>query len=234
MLYNDPWLSLNERPKSLEIILHSAEVGPPTGDFQPVRILTSRGTVEGRLYAVTRARQGVVLAGGGRGTWDGPAHGLYPRLGAALRHRAIPTLRVGYRDPTSLDECVLDVLAAVGFLESERIHAIALVGHDVGGPVVMRAAAVSPAVRAVATLAPQSDRLHTDEIRPECPLLLIHGTDDDAVPPAISTELAETANQPNRLALYSGAGQRLGEVAHDVYTSLLNWLIGQFRGRSTH
>ncbi len=197
-------------------------------------VLTSRGTVDARLYAATRAAHAVVLAGGERGGWDSPAHALYPRLGAALRHRGIAAVRVAYREPDCFDECVLDVLAAVGYLESESIHSIALVGYDLGGPVAMQAAAVSTTVRAVAVLAPLPDGPDPDDLPADCRLLFVHGTRDEVAPAEISEQIVEAARQPKHLVLYPGAGHRLDEAAPQLYALLLDWLIAQLKGGVPH
>jgi pimeloyl-ACP methyl ester carboxylesterase len=230
MLYDHNWLTEEEDPDTLEMVLHSAEVGPPRGAYQPMRILTNRGTVEARLYAATRAARAVVLAGGEHGGWDSPAYGLYPRLAAALAHRRITVVRVAYREPDCFDECVLDVLAAIGYLQSERVRTIALVGHDLGGPAVMQAAAVSAVVPAVVAMASLPDGPDPEELPLNCRLLLIHGTRDDVVPAEVSEQIIESASQPRRLVLYPGAGHRLDEVAPQVYALVLDWLIAQLKG----
>src|SRR5437868_2510401 len=85
----------------------------------------------------------------GRRGWDTPAHGLYPRLCRELRPLGLASLRVRFRDPTCLPAAVLDVLAAAAFLAGEGVTAVGLVGHSFGGAVVIRAAALVPAVRTV-------------------------------------------------------------------------------------
>jgi pimeloyl-ACP methyl ester carboxylesterase len=230
MLYEHDWLSVKEEPATLEMVLHSAEIGPPDGDFQPMRILTSRGTVDGRLYGITQAAHAVVLAGGRRGGWDGPGYGLYPRLGNALRHRRITAVHVAYRHPEHFDECVLDVLAAIGYLQSEWIRSIVLVGHDLGGSAVMHAAATSSPVRAVALLAAMPDGPDPDELPPECRMLVVHGTRDEIVPSEVSEDLVVAARQPTHLVLYPGASHRLDEVAPQLYALLLDWVIAQLKG----
>lgn len=230
MLYDHDWLEQDDESETLEMVLHSAEVGPPLGDYQPMRILTSRGTVDARLYRVTRAAHGVVFAGGERGGWDSPAYSLYPRLGAALRHRGVAAVRVAYREPDCFDECVLDVLAAIGYLQSESIRSIALVGYDLGGPAVMQAAAVCGSVRALAALAPLPDSPDPDELPRDCRLLLVHGTRDEIAPVEVSEQIIEAARQRKRLVLYPGAGHRLDEVAVQLHALLLDWLVAQLKG----
>jgi pimeloyl-ACP methyl ester carboxylesterase len=230
MLYNHHLVALDDEPATpFEMILHSAEVGPPRGDFQPVRVLTSRGTVEARLYGVTRPRRAVVLAGGAGGGWEGPAFALYPRLGNELRRHSIAALRIRYRHPECLEECVLDVLAGVGFLESEGIDSIALVGHDLGGPVVMQAAALTASARTVVTLAAQRDGPDPDELPPDCSLLLIHGLGDEVVSVDSSEDVYECARQPKQLVLYPDAGHRLDEVAAEVYDLVFDWIMERLR-----
>ncbi len=222
-------VSVHEDPL-WEIIIHSAEVGPPVGDFQPMRLLTSRGTVEARLHAVTRPIHAVVFAGGNCGGWDSPADGLFHRLGWELRERSVVGLRVCFRRPAVLEECVLDLLAAVAYLESEDIHSVGLVGHGFGGAVVLHAAAATPSARSVVTLGLQELGAGAEYDPPHCPLLAIHGGADDVTPPQVSEQLYHAAGGPKRLAIYPRAGHDLEEVAPQVHDLILEWILRNLRG----
>jgi pimeloyl-ACP methyl ester carboxylesterase len=193
-------------------------------------VLTSRGTVEARLYRVTRPRCAAVVVGGAMGGWDSPARGLYPRLGRELRRRSIAALRVRFRQPAYLEECVLDALAGIGYLESEGLRSVALVGHGLGGAVALQAAAVCSTARTVVTLATQPDGPDPDELPGECPLLLIHGMSDDVAPVDASVEIYEAARQSKQLIVYPEAGHRLDEVANEVHDVVLDWIIDSLRG----
>jgi hypothetical protein len=227
-LNNHP-VPVDDEQHPLEIIIHSAEIGPAVDDFHPVRVLTSRGTVEGRLYAVTRPRWGVVLAGE-HGSWHGPARDLYPRVGRALRQRSVPTFQVRFREPQVMSECVLDVLSAVAFLESEDVHRIALVGHGFAAAVMIQAAAATATARAVIAMATAAEGTEVaDQLAQRCGLLLIHGTNDAIIPAQVAEELYAGAGQPKRLVLCAGAGHDLDEAAAEVHDLVLPWILGHLR-----
>jgi alpha-beta hydrolase superfamily lysophospholipase len=82
--------------------------------------------------------------------------GLYLRLFSSLARIGIDGLRVRYRHPTDLLECVFDTLAGVAFLKEKcRTKAIRLVGHSFGGAVVIQAAVqASDIVSNIVILAP--------------------------------------------------------------------------------
>lgn len=54
----------------------------------------------------------------------------------------ISSLRIQYRNPVNMEECIYDVITGINFLEREGIFVIALTGHSIGGAVVIQAAAV--------------------------------------------------------------------------------------------
>ncbi|MBA7486872.1 hypothetical protein ES707_22434 [subsurface metagenome] len=57
-----------------------------------------------------------------------------------------------YRHPTDLVESAVDTILATRYLDSQGVSAIGLVGHSLGGAVVIQAAASDPAVRVVVTI----------------------------------------------------------------------------------
>jgi hypothetical protein len=53
-----------------------------------------------------------------RGRWSGgPAGGVYTRLGGQLQPSRVTSLELDYRRPGYLEECVLDVLVGLAYLE---------------------------------------------------------------------------------------------------------------------
>ncbi len=125
-------------------------------------------------------------AGGGLG---GPAGGVYIRLAEILAVEDIASLRLDYRHPGNLEECLLDVSAGLAFLvESGRTRVIR-VGHSFGGAVVIQAGSREPSVVAVAALSSQKQGVtEAAKLSPK-PLLLIHGTADEVLPEACSRTL---------------------------------------------
>jgi dienelactone hydrolase len=220
--------TVTEPDPGLEIIVHSAEVGPAVRDYHPLRILTSRGTVEGRYYSLTRPAHGVVISGGCLRTWDSPAVDLYPRLCQALRLRSVAALRTCFRRTDVPEECVLDTLAGVAYLESEGVRSIALVGHGVGAAAVLHAAAATSSARAVVALSPQGnpDGFPT----PGCPLLLVQPEARATCPWGALDAWYRAAAEPKRLVRWGGAGRVLGDAGRELHSVLFDWILVQLKG----
>jgi len=119
---------------------------------------THQENIDCRYYYVPEdATKAVIFVGGVGGGWDSPARELYSKLASKLVSDGISSLKIRYRHPTDLDECVIDVIAGIKFLERNRIQSVGLVGHSLGGAVVIKAAAASPNImRTVVTLSTQS------------------------------------------------------------------------------
>jgi hypothetical protein len=73
-------------------------------------------------YACKDAKKAVIYVGGIGGGWDSPARELYPKLSRKVISNGISSLRIRYRHPTYLDECIKDVIAGIKFLENNRIQ----------------------------------------------------------------------------------------------------------------
>lgn len=202
--------------------------GKKTGNFYPVGINTSVGTIECQYFPVLGSRRAVILVGSIGGNFDSPAHNLYAKLATDLNTDKISSLRVKFRYPGELAECVLDVLAAIKFLQDEGITEIALVGYSFGGAVVIQAAAIeTDLVKTVVTLATQ---LHGTEAVTEfknTSLLLIHGKKDKTLPFHSSEVVFELAHEPKSLTIISRATHTLNEAASQIYRHVYTWLTSQ-------
>jgi dienelactone hydrolase len=199
-------------------------------DYTAVKIQTShQEKIDCRYYAFKYATKAVICVGGVGGGWDSPARDLYSKLSRSLLSNGISSLRVRYRYPTDLNDCVIDVIAGVNFLGYNKIQSIGLVGHSLGGAVVIKAAAASPNIfRTVVTLATQSNGA-TESVsqlgEQGCSILLIHGTDDDVLWPICSSHVYDKANDPKHIILREGARHGLGEAAEDIYQTTYQWLL---------
>jgi len=206
---------------------------PPRGEDsgEPARITlgTPRGDIHCLYHPAAGATAAVLWVGGTGGGFAGPAGGMYPLLAARLATAGIASLRLDYRNPNSLAECMLDVLAGVRLLERRAIAAVALVGHSFGGAVVIRAALYSPTVKAVVTIASQNGGTQGVERLAPRPLLLVHGAADNIIPPAASQEIYARAAQPKELVLRAGAGHLLAEDATGVQQLVADWLLRQLQ-----
>lgn len=188
-----------------------------------LRLQTNRGAIIARLHAASGPGAVIWVGGAGSGL-DGPAGGMYPRLAALLVPDGIASLRLHYRSPNHLDECVLDTLLGVEYLKELGKTKIILVGHSFGGAVVISAGALSPDVTGVVPMSSQTygTRL-VKELAPR-PLLLLHGTADEILPDRCSRDIYARAGEPKELKLYPGCRHGLDECRDQVDQDLLAWL----------
>ncbi len=196
---------------------------PEQTSFQRVVLRGEAGPVDARLAANEGDLAGVVLVGGVGGGFDSPSRDLYGRLQRLLPAEGMSVVRVRFRLPGDLDEAALDVRAGVALLEARGVERIGLVGHSFGGAVVIRAAAGAPSVATVVTLSTQS---YGTEIvdRLDRPVLLVHGTDDDVLPPGASIQVYRRAPAGSELRLGEGARHALDEKAEEVRALVQGWL----------
>ncbi len=207
---------------SLELLAIEAE--PPSDGVEVVRLKTDEGVIACRFHPVVDGDAAVVWVGGAGGGLDGPAMGMYPRLARRLTEDSIASLRLAYRHPNELTDCVLDALMGVAYLQSREFERVALVGHSFGGAVVISAGVLAEAVVAVATLSSQS--YGTDaapELSPK-PLLLIHGKADEVLPDSCSQYIYRIAGEPKELKLYPRCKHGLDACRDAVDNDLSDWL----------
>jgi len=189
-----------------------------------IKFITNRGSNEGILHYREGCTAGTVMVGGTGGGWDGPAS-IYRDMGPDLLREGIATLRLDYRRPGELEECVLDTLAGIEYLNEYKLDRIGLVGWSFGGAVVISAGAMSDAVRCVATIASQSYGTdQADELSPKA-LLLLHGTGDKTLSPSSSQYIFERAKEPKEIVLFPGANHGIDQNRDDVKRRIEDFLI---------
>jgi pimeloyl-ACP methyl ester carboxylesterase len=199
--------------------------------YRLIKLQTShQENIDCRYYYESKdATKAVIFVGGVGGGWDSPAKELYSKLASKFVYNEISSLRIRYRHPTELDECAIDVIAGIKFLEKNKFQSVGLVGHSLGGAVVIKAAAASPnIVRTVVTLSTQSYGAAEDISKlgqKGCSILLIHGTDDDVLPSTCSSYVYNKASNPKHIILFEGAKHGLDEAANEVYRSIYQWLL---------
>ncbi|PKL61291.1 MAG: alpha/beta hydrolase [Methanomicrobiales archaeon HGW-Methanomicrobiales-2] len=205
---------------------------PQAGEaYDIVEIETDRGTTVCRYYEAEGARNGVIMVGGTGGGFDTPGRDLYPRLAKDLSDDRISTLRVQYRHPTDLVESAVDTILGTRYLESRGVSAVGLVGHSLGGAVVIQAAASDPAVRVVVAIATQASGTESvGDLAGRAAILLIHGDADRVLAYHSSEEVYRRAREPRRLVVYEGAGHTLDEVAESLYVDVKAWLLKHLPG----
>ncbi|HKG89264.1 MAG TPA: hypothetical protein VKA95_13135 [Nitrososphaeraceae archaeon] len=201
--------------------------------YTPIRLVTSRGGgggVDCRYYHTAGASNAVIWVGGVGGGWDTPARELYPYLCQKLIRKDINSLRVRFRYPTDLYQCILDVIEGIHFLEQQGVESVGLVGHSFGGAVVIQAATTaassSDTVRTVVTLSTQSYGAEgISGLKQGSSILLIHGTDDKVLPPYCSSYVYSLAYDPKEIIFYRGATHGLDEAAEQVHQMVHDWLV---------
>jgi len=122
-----------------------SESEEPEAVQQTVEVSTPRGKVHGVFYPADGARGAVVMVGGAGGGLHGPS-GTYEELATLLQGEGATALRLEYRAPNYLDECVYDVLVAIAALGDRGVDRVVLVGWSFGGAVVISAGAESETV----------------------------------------------------------------------------------------
>lgn len=193
-----------------------------------IRFETNRGSIITRLHAAPAGIGAVIWVGGAGGGLDGPAGGMYPRLAKILLPENITSLRLHYRLPNHLEECVLDTLLAVEYLKEAGKTKIVLVGHSFGGAVVICAGALSDHVTGVVPMSSQTYGTHlVKEVAPR-PLLLLHGSADEILADVCSKDIFARAKHPKEIKFYPGCRHGLDECRDQVDQDLLTWLHHHF------
>jgi pimeloyl-ACP methyl ester carboxylesterase len=193
-----------------------------------VEIYTLRGLLTLLWHGPRDTDRVVVTVGGGMGSLLGPAGGIYHFLGETFAADGVATIRVGYRRPNHLPECVHDVAAAVDLAVQGGARGVVTVGHSFGGAVAIQAAiAFGALARGVVTLATQSAGCEDAEQLGDTPLLLCHGDRDEILPPQTSEVVRMIAGH-GELRFFAGAGHLLEEARDELRTLLTEWIPARF------
>ena len=198
---------------------------------------TTRGDIHAIVHSNPdpdyRTSKAIVFVWGARGGFDGPAGGIYARLAEDLKYVAT-SIRIDYRLPNVITECILDAMAGLSFLSATGHTEVALVGHSFGGAVVIAAAPLSPLVKAVAALSSQTyGASNAGAVSPR-PLLLAHGGADTRLPPSCSELIYEWANEPKEIVIFPGAEHGLLECRDELDDMLKTWLVDRLSEGSAH
>ena len=137
-----------QKPESAADLIELLEVREaplPDGDTgEGLRFRTNRGEFNGIIHRAPDAKQAVIWVCGARGGFGGPGPGTYAKLAEELTGKGITSVRLDYRFPSDLLECVLDLLAGVSYCKSEGCDSIVVVGHSFGGAVVIAGGRFQP------------------------------------------------------------------------------------------
>jgi pimeloyl-ACP methyl ester carboxylesterase len=207
------------------LTVQEVEIAP---DLRHLEIYTMRGLVTLLWHGPVDAAQVLVTCGGGMGSLLGPAEGLYHDLGVALAARGIGTVRVGYRKPNDLPRCVHDVAAAADLAGRRGARQFVVMGHSFGGAVAIQVGAVlGTHCMGVVTLSTQSAGCEVAAELGDTPLLLLHGTDDEILPPETSSIVQMLAGH-GEVVFLPGAGHLLSEAAGELRERISAWIGERF------
>jgi len=191
-------------------------------DETRLAIATPHGVVRAIYHPAEGATGAVVLVSGALGGVAGPS-GAYPALARRLQAARSAALRLDYRKPGSMNECVYDVDAGLDELRHRGVKQFAVIGWSFGGAVAIRSGVAHSDVLGVATLASQT--AGADAVSRLAPrsLLLLHGTADQVLPDWCSRYLYEEASEPKRLVLCDGDGHEFSRSRAEVVQILFEW-----------
>jgi alpha/beta superfamily hydrolase len=223
----DPASNTGEEPaRDAPMTIREVLTGLPfEGDAGSGLLLhTNRGDIPAILHQAPNSHLGVIWVCGARGGFSGPAGGIYARLAGRFVELGITSLRLNYRQPNVLPECVLDLLAGVALLKGNGYLPVVLVGHSFGGAVVIAAGVASSHVQGVVSLSPQTYGASlAGQLTPR-PLLVVHGKSDTRLPYSCGLQIHSSAKEPKKLVLYEGAEHRLEECRDELEGLLEEWI----------
>ena len=191
---------------------------------QGLVLQTDQGDLRAMLHNAEASRKAVVWVCGALGGFGGPGPGTYARLAEVFRDRGVTSLRLDYREPNILKECVLDLVTGIEYLRSTEHEPVVLVGHSFGGAVVIGAGVASGHVKGVVSLSPQTFGTKMVRQLSPIPLLLVHGKADTRLPYSCAVQIYRMAKEPRELVLYERTEHRLEESREELETLLEDWI----------
>ena len=202
-----------------------SDVPLPYGNSgEGLKFHTNRGEFSGIIHRAEGADRAVIWVCGARGGFAGPGPDTYARLSERLVDVGVSSLRLDYRFPNDLLECVLDLLTGVNYLRENGCGPAVVVGHSFGGAVVIAAGATSPHIKGVVSLSPQTYGAGmAGQLAPR-KLLVAHGKSDTRLPYSCALQIYEWAKDPKELVLFEEAEHRLEECREELETLLASWI----------
>ena len=217
-----------QSPQTIEEIMASFEVEDaplPDGDIgQGLKFHTNRGDFSAIIHRSPRAQQAVVWVCGARGGFGGPGPGTYATLAEQFVSKGITSLRLDYRLPNDMMECIFDLLSGVAYCKRTGHGPVVVVGHSFGGAVVVAAGANSAHIKGVVSLSPQTAGAGMAGMLAPRKLLVVHGKADTRLPFRCAETIYELAKEPKELVLYEGAEHRLEECRGELESLLATWI----------
>ena len=171
----------------------------------------------------------------------------YVELAEELGRRGLPSLRFNHREEAQASLALRreDLERMLEFAESLGYGRVGLMGSSLGGYLVLLFSSLSEAPEAVAAWATPCRLEGLRELEGEAeeydllggvermriPLLLVHGSEDELVPPWHSAEIFRRVRSPKNLLLVAGADHRFtGERERRVAVEFTaEWLERRLR-----
>lgn len=185
---------------------------------------TSNGRFNGIYHPVFDAEAAVVLLGGAGGGFDGPAN-IYQDIATELAKEKIAALRLDYRFPNHLDDCIIDTILGIQLLVEKGIESVGIIGWSFGGAVAITAAALDDNVKAVAAVATQCYGTEAARHLDDKPLLLLHGSADRTLPTSCSSHVYSIASGPKELEIFEDANHGLDQVRDRMLGRLRDFMV---------
>lgn len=194
----------------------TAQLADTPGQFV-VTLQTNHGDIEA-VFLPCEGKTGCAIFIGDEG-----AEGVYRKLSEDLITSGVTSLRLRPRVTGEFTDTLIDTLAACSFLKGLGGEQAVIVGHSYAGAVAVRAGTLSPFACAVAALAPQ--RYGTQGVEDmNKPLLLIHGSDDDVLPPLASEDVYMRAQEPKEMVIIDGTGHAFTGEGERLYALLSKFI----------
>jgi pimeloyl-ACP methyl ester carboxylesterase len=222
------------RPTEMLRPLGLAEIEIAPG-LRHAEVFTMRGLLGVMWHGPFDAERIVVTCPGAMGGLLGPGRGMFHQLGMRLSAKGIATIRVDYRRPNDLESCVLDTVSAIDLAAQRGASKVITVGHSFGGAVAVNVGAVLPqAVAGVCTLSTQSAGCEIAHRLAPRPLLLIHGSDDELLPPHTSEVVNQLAGGHGDVIIVPGEGHILADDSGAILDRVVSWVRETFGAADEH
>jgi predicted esterase len=200
-----------------------------SADLHHIEVFTMRGILGVMWHGPFDAERIVVACPGAMGGLLGPGRGMFHQLGVRLCEYGIGTVRVDYRRPNDLESCVLDTVAAIDFAAQRNASRVITIGHSFGGAVAVNVGAIlTQAVVGVCTLSTQSAGCEVASRLAPRPLLLIHGEDDEILPPFASEAVNQLAGGIGTVEIVPGEGHGLADDSGAILDRTCAWVLETF------
>ncbi len=185
------------------------DIGP---DMRHIEIYTMKGLLTVLWHGPDDATDALVLCSGGMGGLLGPAEGLYQRLGEHYAARGVATLRLSYRRPSDLQDCVIDAGAVCDLGVQRGLKRFVAMGHSFGGAVAINIGlALSTHVAGVCCFATQSAGCERVGGLAPRPLLFLHGDADRILGPENSSMVHMMGGGHGEVIVLAGNDHLLNE-----------------------